>query len=171
MSKRLSARVALCCLTLAAAPLAAQGQAPVFGCTAPATRQFDFWIGDWNVTVGGKPAGTNQITVEEDGCVLHEHWKGSRGGTGQSFNFYDQQKGEWHQVWISNQGNFLHLVGRFADNRLVLEGSAPGADGQPQPQRLTFVRNDDGTVRQLWEASADTGRTWAVVFDGLYRRK
>lgn len=158
-------------LLLAAAPLAAQANPPTFGCTSPAARQFDFWIGEWNVTVRDKLAGTNQITVEEDGCVLHEHWKGSRGGTGQSFNFYDQQRGEWHQVWIDNQGNSLSLAGRFTDNRLVLEGNAPGADGRAQAQRLTFSRNDDGTVRQLWEAWSDSTRAWAVVFDGLYRRK
>jgi len=25
-------------------------------------------------------------------------------------------------------------------------------------------------VRQLWETSNDDGKTWAVSFDGLYRR-
>jgi hypothetical protein len=28
----------------------------------------------------------------------------------------------------------------------------------------------DGSVRQLWESSADGGRTWTTVFDGLCRR-
>lgn len=157
-------------LLLVATPLVAQGT-PTYGCSSPAARAFDFWVGDWNVTVNGAPAGTNQITVEEDGCVLHEHWTGARGGTGQSFNFYDQREGVWHQVWVDNQGGSLILTGRLTDNRLVLEGTAPGADGRPQVQRLTFVRNEDGTVRQLWEASTDQGKTWAVVFDGLYRRK
>jgi hypothetical protein len=157
-------------LVLAAGVLAAQGT-PTVGCTAPAARAFDFWAGDWNVTANGAPAGTNQITVEEDGCVLHEHWTGARGGTGQSFNFYDQREGVWHQVWVDNQGGSLNLAGRLADGRLVLEGTAPGADGRLQAQRLTFIRNDDGTVRQLWEASADQGKTWTAVFDGLYRRK
>jgi len=26
-------------------------------------------------------------------------------------------------------------------------------------------------VRQLWESSADSGKTWQVVFDGIYSKK
>ena len=37
--------------------------------------------------------------------------------------------------------------------------------------RITWTPNKDGTVRQLWEASTDQGKTWQVAFDGLYRRK
>lgn len=141
------------------------------GCTEADSRQFDFWVGDWNVTVQGTQAGTNEITLEENGCVIHEHWVGARGGTGQSFNFYDRGIGKWHQFWVDNQGNYLHLTGDYADNRLVLSGTAPGPDGKPQQQRLTFFRNGDGTVRQLWESSADQGQSWQVSFDGLYRKK
>lgn len=164
--------IAILAVVLVTAPgLVAQGQPPTFGCSGAVTRQFDFWIGDWNVTAGGAQAGTNLITSEEDGCVLHEHWSGSRGGTGQSFNFYDAAIGKWHQLWVDNQGNHLHLIGGFADDRMVLEGTAPGPDGKPQQQRLSFFKNGDGSVRQLWESSADEGRTWTVVFDGLYTRK
>lgn len=148
-----------------------QDSPPKPGCPGPEHRQFDFWIGDWNVTVQGNQAGTNDVTLEENGCILHEHWIGSRGSTGQSFNFYDRSIGKWQQFWVDNQGNYLHLTGSYADNRLVLIGTAPGPDGKPQQQRLTFFRNDDGSVRQLWEASADRGRSWQVVFDGLYRKK
>lgn len=153
-------------------PVAASAQSgpPRFGCKDPARRVFDFWLGRWDVTVGGQPAGTNEITLEEDGCLLHEHWTGSRGGTGQSFNWYDKATGQWHQAWVSNTGNGLQLAGTYAGNRLTLEGTAPGPGGKPQAQRLSFFRNDDGTVRQLWETSDDDGKSWQVAFDGLYRR-
>jgi len=157
-------------LLLAPAAATAQGGPPSFGCKEPAARVFDFWLGRWDVTVSGQAAGTNEITLEEDGCLLHEHWVGSRGGTGQSFNWYDRATGMWHQVWVSNTGNGLQLAGRYAGNRLTLEGTGPGPKGQPQAQRLSFFRNEDGTVRQLWETSDDEGRTWQVAFDGLYRR-
>ena len=158
-------------LLFTAPSLLAQGRTPAFGCGAAVNRQFDFWVGDWSVTVGGQPAGTNLLTSEEDGCVVHEHWNGSRGGTGQSLNFYDTAIGKWHQLWVDNQGNYLHLIGAFADDRMLLEGTAPGPDGKGQQQRLTFFKNRDGSVRQLWETSADEGRHWAVAFDGLYVRK
>jgi len=139
-------------------------------CDAPQYRQLDFWVGDWNVTVGGKPAGTNAVTQEESGCLVHEHWAGAAGGTGQSFNFYDRTDDRWHQMWVSSTGNTLFLSGQYADGKLVYRGTAPGSNGAPAQQRLTFFRNADGTVRQLWESSSD-GKQWQTVFDGLYERK
>jgi len=163
-------RAATPALLLAWAPLAAQGT-PSFGCPEAEHRQFDFWVGTWTVTVGDNFAGSNVITNEEQGCLIHEHWSGSRGSTGQSFNFYDAASRQWHQVWVDNQGTWLHLTGHYADDEMRFTGTAPGPDGKPAPQRLTFFRNADGTVRQLWQASSDGGATWGTVFDGLYRRK
>ena len=160
----------LLALVLAPGGLAGQGAAPSFGCREAPQRQFDFWVGRWDVTVGSNAAGTNEITLEEDGCLLHEHWAGSRGGTGQSLNWYDRATGQWHQVWVDNQGNGLQLAGRFSEGRLTLLGTAPGPDGKPQAQRLSFTPNADGSVRQLWETSSAGGATWQVSFDGLYRR-
>jgi hypothetical protein len=139
-------------------------------CDGPQYRQLDFWVGDCTVTSGGKPAGTNQVTQEESGCLVHEHWTGAGGGTGQSFNFYDRTDGRWHQVWVSSTGNALFLSGQYADGKLVYAGVAPGPNGAPAQQRLTFFHNADGTVRQMWESSAD-GKQWHTVFDGLYVRK
>ena len=150
-------------------------QTPLSGapaCAAPAYRQFDFWVGDWNVTVpAGGQAGTNDVTLEESGCVIHEHWKGAKGGTGQSFNFYDQSDQQWHQVWVDNQGSWLNLAGTYAGGKLTLTGQDRDATGKPEIQRLIFFNNPDGTVRQLWDASTDGGKTWTVQFDGLYQKR
>ena len=158
-------------LLMLPATLTAQASPAAFGCPAAEHRQFDFWLGRWDVTVAGQPAGTNQISLEEDGCVLHEQWTGSRGGTGQSFNWYDRSDGRWHQVWVDNQGNALLLSGVYQGGRLTLTGTAPGPGGGPQDQRLSFFNNTDGTVRQLWETSSDGGSTWQTSFDGLYRKQ
>jgi hypothetical protein len=139
-------------------------------CDAPQYRQLDFWVGDWNVTSSGKHAGTNQVTQEESGCLVHEHWSGAAGGTGQSFNFYDRTDDRWHQVWVSSTGTTLFLSGQYADGKLVYVGVAPGPNGAPSQQRLTFFHNADDTVRQLWETSSDR-KQWQTVFDGLYVRK
>ncbi len=145
-------------------------QQPASKCDTEEFRQFDFWVGRWNVTVQGKDAGTNDITLEEDGCVLHEHWTGARGSTGQSFNFYDRVARRWHQFWVDNEGNYLHLTGSYADSKMLFTGTVPQADGTQQGQRLTFFRNPDGSVRQLWETSNKQG-DWQVAFDGLYRKR
>jgi hypothetical protein len=166
----------LCCIALtlgARAPKAVVGQAASAApkCDTPEFRQFDFWVGDWSVTTGGEPAGTNLVTREEDGCVIHEHWKGAKGGTGQSFNFYDRADGKWHQMWVSNSGGVLFLTGTYENGTLTLRGTRDEPGGQHLLHRLSFRANPDRTVRQLWEASSDGGTTWTVAFDGLYRRK
>jgi hypothetical protein len=140
----------------------ATSQAPP-RCDAPEHRQFDFWIGDWTVTdsTGVTEYGKNTITREEGGCLLHERWRGSRGGSGQSFNFYDRQRKHWEQVWIASTGGVLRLTGQFNGRSMVLEGNFNRIAWTPQP---------DGRVRQVWSASADSGQTWQTSFDGWYRK-
>jgi hypothetical protein len=152
-------------------PAWAQAAAAPPKCDAAEHRQFDFWVGDWNVTTAGHQAGTNLITLEESGCVVHEHWTGAKGLTGQSFNFWDRLDRQWHQVWVDSAGNTLDLAGVFADGTLTFYGQKRQADGTTLKHRLSFHANADGTVRQLWETSTDAGKTWTVAFDGLYKKK
>jgi hypothetical protein len=158
--------------SLAGRGLAAQTAAPAAPtCSAAEYRVFDFWVGNWDVTMRGQPAGANLVTLEERGCLVHEHWTGTRGGTGQSFNFYDRGDGAWHQVWVSSSGNVLNLTGHFADGTLTYLGENRQPDGTLLRHRLSFHANGDGTVRQLWETSSDSGATWAVSFDGHYTKR
>lgn len=159
----------LALLTLA--PTLAAQQAPP-GCDTPEFRQFDFWVGDWIVMLpNGQQAGTNLVTLEEDGCVVHEHWKGAGGSTGQSFNFFDRIRRQWRQLWVDNAGNVLEFAGAYAEGRMALTGTSTDRQGRAVRHRLTFFRNSDGTVRQLWESSSDAGDSWSVAFDGLYRKR
>ena len=43
-------------------------------------------------------------------------------------------------------------------------------DGRELLDRTTLTPQDDGSVRQLIEASDDGGRNWTPTFDGIYRR-
>jgi len=159
----------LAAVLLSSATLAAQ-QSPPPDCTGQKHRAFDFWLGDWEVTSNGQVAGTNSITLAQSGCLLHEHWTSARGGTGESFNFYDRTTDRWHQVWVDNRGSVLRLSGQPSGDTMRLEGETRGAQG-PAQQRITWTRNADGSVRQLWETSRDEGGTWTVVFDGHYKRR
>ncbi len=161
--------IALSLLTLASA---AHAQTPP--CSAPEHRQFDFWLGDWEVrTPDGRLAGTNLVTRELGDCVLHEHWKGAGGMSGESFNAYDAARRRWHQTWVSDRGAVLTLDGAFDGTRMVLSGARPdtSAAGGAALQRITWTPLEGGAVRQLWETSKDGGRAWTVVFDGRYTRK
>jgi len=147
--------------TTAAAPSAA-------ACSAPEHRQFDFWVGDWQVyRPDGKYAGRNRITSEYGGCVIHEHYDTQRGYSGESLNSYDAARKVWHQTWTDDSGLLLTLEGKFDGKSMILEGVSPDAKGVMTKQRITWTPNSDGTVRQLWE-SADEKGAWTVAFDGKY---
>ena len=156
----------------AGSPAPATTSAPP-ACVAPEYRQFDFWVGEWDVqTPDGKLAGTNRIERILGGCVLQESWKGARGMTGHSFNTYDPGDRMWHQTWVDDRGTLLLLAGEFRDGAMVLNGAtAARGTSKAALHRITWTPNADGTVRQLWESSEDGGKSWAVAFDGSYRRK
>ncbi len=161
------------CLSLVIVTTVAAQQPPGPACGAPEQRQFDFWVGDWEVTdsAGATVYGTNHVALEEGRCLIHENWAGSRGGTGQSLNFFDPMTRRWEQVWVGSDGLVLQITGGLKNTSMVLEGDALGQGGKKTRQRASWTPQADGRVRQFWEQSTDGGATWAVAFDGWYRRK
>lgn len=137
----------------------------------PEYRQFDFWVGEWDVTMLGQPAGTSSIQSIIDGCVIFENWTGAGGGTGKSFNFYDSALGKWRQVWVSSNGGVLDFFGEYREGQMRYTGEAAGPNGTKILQRLTFFNLAPDRVRQFWEQSSDGGKTWTVAFDGTYARR
>lgn len=148
-------------------------QAPVATCSTPQHRAFDFWIGAWNVTnPQGKVAGKNEILLLQDGCLLQENWTAANGVyKGTSYNFYDASTGQWHQTWVDNQGGTLLLTGGIQNGNMVLSGKSKNSQGQWQLDRITWTPHPQGSVQQVWEVSADEGKTWSKIFDGLYQRQ
>ena len=134
-------------------------------------REFDFWIGHWEVTTAqGQVAGTNRVEKEEQGCMLLERWTSSNGGTGTSINYFDPAKGKWVQVWVASAGYSIVIEGRLEDGKMVLVGHLVGLDGAATPFRGTWTPLSDGRVRQFFEQSTDDGKTWTPWFDGYYKR-
>lgn len=145
--------------------------APTAPCSSAEHRQFDFWIGDWQVhKPDGSIAGINRITREYGGCVIHERYATGKGYSGESLNAYDALRKVWHQTWVDDSGVLLSLEGRWDGKSMILEGLAPAPNGVMTKQRITWTPNADGSVRQLWEA-ADAKGAWTVAFDGRYTKK
>ena len=162
-----STAAALSLIVLSAA--AQQQQQPP--CAQPEARQFDFWVGEWEVHANGKVAGHNRISrIHGDCTVFEEYTAASSAYEGKSFNFYDPTDGLWHQVWVDNSGLRLDLAGKFDDGHMQLSGNRASPQGESVVDRITWTPNEDGTVRQLWEVSKDGGETWQALFDGLYKR-
>ena len=92
-------------------------------CAGGKHREFDFWLGSWNV-VGplGRTLGTNVVRSELDGCVVSESWTDTNGNRGRSINAYDGDTGLWHQTWVAAGGGHLRLAGSFTGARMEMEG-------------------------------------------------
>jgi hypothetical protein len=145
---------------------------PPAKCTAAEMRQFDFWVGAWQVADRGKHAGHNRIELILGGCALLENWTGAEGGAGKSLNFFDAEDRRWHQAWVDGSGGALFLAGRFENGSMRLEGERAASGGTPATRhRITWTPLPDGRVRQLWESSPTGREEWAVQFDGLYSRE
>lgn len=159
-------------LEFAQRPDDADSQTPVekqAPCRAPEYRQFDFWVGDWDVRApDGTSVGHNVVTLEQEGCLLVEHWRASGGGqTGTSFNYYDVRDKKWHQLYLDNSGNagaFPAMAGNLIAGRMVLL-----TDEKQLPLfRWTWYVLGPGKVRQMAEKSSDGQKTWNIVWDSVY---
>lgn len=65
--------------------------ATVSGCASAQHRQFDFWLGEWEVFgKAGKLVGRSRIEAVLGGCALAEHWSSGTGAAndGTSLNLY-----------------------------------------------------------------------------------
>jgi len=158
-------------LLVGAVPLVADEPPPPAPCSAPEHRQFDFWIGDWQVVdADGQVQGTNRITQVAGDCALREEWVGNSGVPGTSINYFDPADGLWHQHWVGGSGSILDLTGGLQNGSMVLEGERDGPRGHAL-HRIAWTPLDDGRVRQSWTLSRDEGTTWQPVFEGFYSRK
>jgi hypothetical protein len=158
-------------LAVMLSPVQAASSPPPRPCTAPVHRQFDFWVGTWDVIgAAGKFAGTNRIELVDGGCALYESWSSAGGGyTGRSLSSVGGD-GRWRQSWVDSSGLRLELAGGLAEGKMVLEGESPAraAGALPVKNRISWSPEPAGRVRQHWETSADGGRTWSTAFDGTY---
>ena len=151
-------------------PIAAAAVEPP--CGAPEFRQFDFWLGQWEVRlVDDSLAGSNSIERGQRGCVLVENWTGAQGGTGTSLNFYSSVADRWHQVWVS-PGAIIDISGGLQEADMVLEGSITytGVQHATYPFRGTWSPLPDGRVRQYFEEAREP-EVWKPWFEGFYRRQ
>ncbi|MCI0691176.1 tetratricopeptide repeat protein [candidate division KSB1 bacterium] len=153
--------------------LLSQAQKAVKPCTAsPEYRQFDFWIGEWDVqTTSGQPAGKSSVQLILGDCVIFENWSGTFGMNGKSFSIYNATRRQWQQTWVNDRGTITEFIGEFKNDRMEFLAEQAGPDGSKQLRRMTLFNLGPDRVRQLGEVSTDEGKTWNVQYDLLYLRK
>jgi len=154
------------------APAAAQQDAaPAKPCSAPQADQFDFWLGDWDLSWGDGETGHNSIRRILGGCVIQERFEGSAQQPfhGTSVSVYDPQADLWRQTWVDDQGGYLDFTGGMQDGRMVLSRAAT-IKGKAVRQRMVFYNIAADSLDWDWEVSRDGGETWDLRWRIHYRR-
>jgi hypothetical protein len=140
-------------------------------CAAPAYRQFDFWIGDWDVfDAGDAKTVVARVRVDRilDGCVLREDYQAVDGKKGQSFSIYDAASAVWRQNWVTNRGEWLQIDGGLRGDGMALSGVERIAGGKEKLIRGIW-KADGKRVRETAVTSTDGGKTWTPWFDLWFR--
>jgi hypothetical protein len=140
-------------------------------CDAPNYRQFDFWIGDWDVFDSDNlKLKVARVRVEPilNGCVLRETYEATDGHQGQSFSIFDASRQVWHQSWVTNSGQLLIVEGGMQSGAMILNGVDRTPDGKERRVRGIWKAASAG-VRESATRSIDGGLTWKPWFDLLFR--
>jgi tetratricopeptide (TPR) repeat protein len=141
----------------------------------PENRQFDFWVGEWNVetTQGGVPAGQSKIELILGDCVVQENWQ-SNGNpySGKSYNMYNVALKRWEQYWVDNSAGNIFFYGGWKDGVMdYWTDEIPQPSGPPLKRHLQFFKLAPDKVRQFSQGSTDGGKTWRPEYDFTYIRK
>jgi hypothetical protein len=141
-------------------------------CSSPQNRQFDFWLGEWDLVGNdGKKSAEDKVVQILGGCAVQENWTAVKGGQGLSFSAYDPATKRWHQTLMDDSGAVLKLEGEFANGKMILVGQRPSQKekGVTITHRIAWTPLPERRgVHEYWELSTNSGRTWRPVFEGTY---
>lgn len=168
------------CLESLIAPQSAKPESP---CGGESARQFDFWLGDWDLTYKQRASpdsdewtdgkASNRIERTMDGCVILENFSDGTTGAGyhgMSVSVFNERLGKWQQTWVDNQGAYLDFVGEFKDGRMVLSREVV-VKGQRRLQRMVWHDITKDRLEWDWQMSRDDGATWITLWHILYTRR
>jgi hypothetical protein len=111
-------------------------------CSSEQAKQFDFWVGTWDLewtdAKGQKQKGTNTINKILGGCVIEENFTtgGPQPYLGKSHSLYDAKSGLWKQTWVDSGGAYIDLTGDFKDGKMMLHREATDVKGNKVLARL-----------------------------------
>ena len=142
----------------------------------PEARQFDFWIGDWEVYNNLYPnhrVGTSRIENISGGCSILENWEAFQmANSGKSQNWYDPSTKKWTQLWIGSGGGAQYFTeGEYKDGAMRFKYTRPGPSGTRVTGNFIFYNLGPNKVRQYQDVTNDGGKTYQVVYDFIYIRK
>ena len=131
----------------------------------PEFRQFDYWLGEWDVEIGGQKLAKSSIQLILDDCVIFENYTDSRGYAGKSFSLYDATTKKWEQRYVDSGGALHNWTGGLDNGVMTFRW-----DHDNTLNRMTYTKEGPDRVRQILETSTD-GKSWTKTYDGLYIRR
>ncbi len=142
-------------------------------CSALQASQFDFWVGDWDLTWNDTSHGTNRIQKVMDGCTVNENfYDPSMKYSGSSWSVYNTRTKLWQQTWVDNMGGYITLTGKYENNAMTLT-TAPQKlpDGKEMISRMVFYNITPQNFDWRWQSTKDNGTTWQTDWLIHYKRK
>lgn len=144
--------------TQAGRPASRTGSGPI--------RDFDFWLGEWDVTWGDGETGTSSVYSDFDDRVIVESFDGRPSSElqGMSLSTFDEAAGVWRQAWVDSRGTFIVVSGSREDDVMELRTET----GPLRRARWHDVTPD--SFRWTLERSSDGGASWETVRELRYER-
>lgn len=174
-------------------PLAAPAPGPVRmqddvrPCREAAAREFDFWIGEWNVVNrqrrpdgtawGVTGTATDRVYPVAGGCGIVEHWRGNTAQghvVGYSLRAWNPGHGAWDLVLLwpaPEQPRFFTLRGGFRHGRGDFVRTFTDPAGNDVESRFTFSDITSDSLRWNNGTSRDGGKTWATTWIMEFSRR
>ena len=142
-------------------------------CSSPEAKQFDFWVGEWDLTWtdnnGNSQRGTNSITKILNRCIIEENFTGGS-FVGKSLSVYNPNKKVWQQTWVDNSGGYLEFSGGMDGDKMILSREFTNKDNKKVKQRMVFYNISENEMDWNWEKSTDDGNTWQLSWKIHYIR-
>lgn len=156
-------------------------QNPPNPCEAPESGQFNFWLGEWDLTwpaeqMGGKEGetgkGTNSITRILGDCIVKENFSFPAGDFyGNSVSVYSPARKCWQQTWVDSQGGYLLFTGEFKDGQMILRTEPFKRGEKTYVSRMVFRNITADSLDWDWQRSEDMGQTWKDLWNIHYQRR
>lgn len=153
-------------------------------CSAPAHRQLDFWLGDWDLVLRTRASpeseqwtetrGENHIRATLRGCVIEEDFAADPTGqpwAGKSHSTYVPALGAWRQTWVDDEGGYLAFRGGKEGDGFALYGEPREVQGKTVQMRMVWRDITKDAFTWSWERGVPDGTEWKPMLVIRYARR
>lgn len=147
---------------------------PVSSALPAESRQFDFWVGEWDVNLRVRQPDLSWVDTHQASARIYpilagkavlELWSedAQAGIKGYSLRYFDTARDEWI-LWLNwpgaNRSGSSSLSGDFRHGRGEFFSTQSAPDGTETISRYTFSDITDTSLRWDDAFSSDGGETW-----------